>query len=82
MGTDEKSHVAFDNAVDEPSCRRGPSRLDLKPKTWNKVRLAVAGDVVKVAVNGQEVYKRAIEPQASYSGCSTTPIEPRHASVA
>jgi hypothetical protein len=61
-GTTEPSQTPFDNVVDEPSCRRGPSRLGLKPKAWNKVRLAVAGDVVKLALNGVEVYERSIEP--------------------
>jgi Protein of unknown function (DUF1583) len=61
-GMNERTEVTIDNAVDEPSCRRGPSVLDLKPKSWNKVRLAVAGDVVKLALNGVEVYERPIEP--------------------
>ncbi len=61
-GAYDKSKVAFDNTVDEPSSRRGPSRLPLSPKAWNKVRLAVAGDIVKVALNGTEVYERSVEP--------------------
>jgi hypothetical protein len=61
-GPHEKSGVAFDNEKDEPNCRRGPAKLPLKEKAWNKVRLSVAGDTVKVALNGTEVYERAIEP--------------------
>jgi tetratricopeptide (TPR) repeat protein len=61
-GVAEKTKTPVDNAVDEPSCRRGPAKLPLKPKAWNKVRLAVTGDVVKIALNGVEVYERAIEP--------------------
>jgi hypothetical protein len=61
-GPHETSGVPFDNATDEPACRRGPPRLPLAPKAWNKVRLAVAGDTVKVALNGTEVYERRIEP--------------------
>jgi hypothetical protein len=61
-GPHEKSQVSFDNATEEPACRRGPSRLPLSPKAWNKVRLAVTGDVVKVAPNGAEVYERPVEP--------------------
>ena len=58
----ERSGTRFDNVANEPSCRRGPSRLPLKPKSWNAVRLAVAGDVVKLTLNGEEVYERPIEP--------------------
>jgi hypothetical protein len=61
-GPHEKSGVAFDNVKDEPASRRGPAKLPLKEKAWNKVRLAVAGDTVKVSLNGTEVYERAIEP--------------------
>jgi tetratricopeptide (TPR) repeat protein len=60
-GPHEKSGVKFDNTQDEPTCRRGPAQLALKPKAWNRVRLAVAGDKVKIALNGTEVYERAIE---------------------
>jgi hypothetical protein len=48
--------------VEEPRCRRGPSQLPLKPKAWNRVRLAIAADMAKVAVNDVEVYERAVEP--------------------
>jgi Protein of unknown function (DUF1583)/Protein of unknown function (DUF1581) len=61
-GAADKSGVPFDNAADEPSCRRGPAKLPLQAKAWNKVRLAVAGDIVTVALNGTPVYERPIEP--------------------
>lgn len=61
-GAQDKSGVAFDNATDEPTCRRGPARLPLKEKAWNKVRLSVSGDTVKLALNGTEVYERVVEP--------------------
>jgi hypothetical protein len=61
-GPYDHSGVPFDNAADEPACRRGPSRLPLTAKAWNRVQLAVAGDTVKVAVNGTPVYERPIEP--------------------
>ncbi|HSQ56170.1 MAG TPA: DUF1583 domain-containing protein, partial [Gemmata sp.] len=60
-GAADKSGVAFDNAKDEPACRRGPAKLPLKEKAWNRLRLEVAGDTVKVSLNGTEVYERAIE---------------------
>jgi hypothetical protein len=60
-GPHEKSGIAFDNAKDEPNCRRGPAKLPLNEKAWNKVRLAVVGDTVKLSLNGTEVYERPIE---------------------
>jgi Domain of unknown function (DUF1583_N)/Protein of unknown function (DUF1581) len=56
-----RNPLPVDNATDEPANRRGPSRLPLQPRAWNKVRVAVAGDMVKVALNGVEVYERPIE---------------------
>jgi hypothetical protein len=50
------------NATDEPDARKGPTKLPLRTKAWNRGRLAVVGDRVKVAVNGEEVYDRAIDP--------------------
>jgi tetratricopeptide (TPR) repeat protein len=61
-GVADRSGVAIDNATVEPKCRRGPDKLPLKEKAWNHVRLTVAGDVVKLALNGTEIYERAIEP--------------------
>jgi hypothetical protein len=61
-GPHEKSGTPMDNAADEPANRRGPAKLPLKEKAWNKVRITVAGDTVKLALNGTDVYERAIEP--------------------
>ena len=61
-GRHERSGLAFDNAVEEPECRRGPAKLPLHAKQWNKVRLAVAGDIVKIFLNGSLIYERPIEP--------------------
>jgi hypothetical protein len=61
-GRSETSKVPFDNVQAEPACCRGPSQIPLKPRAWNKVRLAVAGDVVRIALNGTEIYERTIEP--------------------
>jgi hypothetical protein len=57
----DKSGRTIDNAVDEPTCRRGPSQPPLKPKDWNHVRLAVVGDTVKLSLNGTQIYERPIE---------------------
>jgi hypothetical protein len=51
-----------DNAVDEPSCRRGPQPLPLKPGDWNVLHLSIAGDVVDIELNGVEIYRRPLEP--------------------
>lgn len=61
-GPHGKSQVPVDNVSDEPTCRRGPSQLPLTPRAWNRVRLEVAGDVVKLALNGVAIYERSIEP--------------------
>ena len=60
-GHSDRSGVPFDNAKDEPACRIGPSKLPLKEKAWNRVRLSVIGDKVRIALNGVDVYKRPIE---------------------
>ena len=36
--------------------------MPLKEKAWNKVRVSVVGDTVKVVLNGEDVYERSIEP--------------------
>jgi hypothetical protein len=61
-GAADKSGVPIDNLADEPACRRGPAKLSLTAKAWNKVRLAVAGDTVTVSLNGTPIYERSIEP--------------------
>ena len=59
--------VEFALESDDPTVRstvsevKAPVQL-VVPKSWNKVRLAVVGDRVKLALNGTEVYERAIEP--------------------
>ncbi len=58
----DRSGLAPDNTVDEPQCRRGPARLPLQPDAWNRLRLTVAGDTVRLTLNGQLVYERPIEP--------------------
>jgi tetratricopeptide (TPR) repeat protein len=57
----ERSGLAPDNEAVEKDNRRGPDRLPLKAKEWNKVKLAVAGDRVKLTLNGVEVYERPLE---------------------
>ena len=61
-GPHERSGVPLDNVTDEPKNRRGPSSLQLKPHAWNKARLEVIGDTVRLSVNDALVYERPIEP--------------------
>ena len=61
-GGRDLSGLAADNAVIEPSNRRGPAALPLQAGEWNNVRLAVEGPKVKVELNGQAVYERMLEP--------------------
>jgi hypothetical protein len=51
-----------DNVTDEPANRRGPSKLAIKPHAWNRMKLAVVGDTVKLWLNGELIYERPIEP--------------------
>ena len=60
-GMADKSKLPIDNATVETANRRGPAKLPLNAKAWNKVRLAVAGDTVTVTLNGALVYEQAIE---------------------
>ncbi len=60
-GRNDKSDVPFDNAKEEPASRRGPAKLPLKAKEWNKIRLVVADDTVTLFLNNTLVYERLIE---------------------
>ncbi len=51
----------FDNVTDEPENRRGPNPLPLKPREWNRAKLSVVGDSVRISLNGELVYERPIE---------------------
>lgn len=61
-GAADQSGVPFDNAFEEKDCRRGPAKLPLNAKAWNKVRLSIAGDTVKLSLNDAPIYERPIEP--------------------
>ncbi|MBX9581424.1 MAG: DUF1583 domain-containing protein, partial [Gemmataceae bacterium] len=61
-GAQDRAGASPTNEAVEQEHRRGPSKLPLKPKAWNKCRLEVKGDVVVVSVNGVAVYERPIPP--------------------
>jgi tetratricopeptide (TPR) repeat protein len=53
------------NVADEPTNRRGPGALPLRPKAWNAVQVRLEGDTAVLALNGVEVYRRPLEPDNS-----------------
>ena len=58
----DTSGLATNHAVDEPSSRRGPAPLPLKPGEWNAIKLAVVGRSVEIELNGVKVFERDLEP--------------------
>ncbi|MEW4527222.1 DUF1583 domain-containing protein [Maioricimonas sp. JC845] len=60
-GRYDTTGVSPDNVVDEPQHRRGPSRLPLKESDWNRLRMTIEGDVVRLELNGDLVYERPLE---------------------
>ncbi len=61
-GNHDRTGLGPGNLVAEPENRRGPARLPLRPKAWNTLRLALKGDRVTLALNGEEIYARTLEP--------------------
>jgi hypothetical protein len=61
-GIHDRTGLHPDNVATEPKNRRGPAKLPLKPKAWNHVKLALAGDTVSLHLNGVEIYQRGLEP--------------------
>jgi hypothetical protein len=60
-GAYERTGLAPDNRTAEPEHRRGPARLPLQERAWNRLKLALAGEVVTLWLNGVEVYCRPLE---------------------
>jgi hypothetical protein len=60
-GYQEKSNLSSTNDRVEPQCKRGPDKLPLKEKAWNKLRFQIVGNTVKLSLNGTEIYERPIE---------------------
>src|SRR5262249_54345852 len=61
-GASDESGLDPANAADEPAGRRGPGKVPLKPKEWNRVKLALAGNQMTVWLNGVEVFERDLGP--------------------
>jgi hypothetical protein len=49
------------NAVDDPSCRRGPDRLPLKTGEWNRLALRATRDGITIILNDVEIFARKVE---------------------
>ena len=56
------SGLPASNAVDEPSSRRGPNPLPLKPGDWNKLKMSLVGRSVELELNGAKILERDLEP--------------------
>ncbi len=61
-GIHDRSGLDPGNASAEPACRRGPASPPLRPGEWNRVALAIRGDVATITLNGTLIYERPIEP--------------------
>jgi len=57
-GPFDRTGLASDNDTVEPACRCGPAQLPLKTDDWNRVRLAVNGDMVRLMLNDELIYER------------------------
>ena len=57
----DRSELASDNVAIHPEYRRGPETLPLINGDWNQVRLDVAGDQLRLSLNGELVYERPID---------------------
>ncbi len=60
-GLNDRTALTRDNGTSEPKNRRGPARLPLQPRAWNRLKLTLKGDTVTLDLNGQEIYQRALE---------------------
>ena len=61
-GPYERNGLAAGNAREEPENRRGPASIPFKPNAWNNLVLSLAGDRVRLDLNGQAIYERSLEP--------------------
>ncbi len=61
-GSSDLSGLAADNVADEPENRRGPKSLPLKPGQWNAVKITLDQSKLTIALEGQPIYERNLEP--------------------
>lgn len=60
-GIHDRTDLDPANVFDESENRRGPNQLPLEVDAWNRISLKVAGDLVHLSLNDQEIYERKIE---------------------
>ena len=58
----DPSGLDADNAVDDPSSRRGPGPIPLKPDAWNVAKLSMSKGAVAIELNGAVVLERPVAP--------------------
>ncbi len=61
-GRFERTGIDPGNIADDPAQRKGPPKLPLKEKGWNRVELTTRGDTLSLRLNGELVHERPIEP--------------------
>lgn len=49
------------NAIYESGGQRGPAKLSLIQDAWNRLRLEVVGDLVRLSLNDELIYERRLE---------------------
>lgn len=64
-GTNDWTGLEPDNASLEPLNRRGPRPLPMKDGQWNKVRIEMTGEDIVVKLNGQTIYERPRDSNAT-----------------
>ena len=60
-GIFQRELLSPDNRTDELHNSRGPAMMPLKSDAWNGVRISVSGDVLRLTLNGTDVFERQIE---------------------
>lgn len=61
-GPYDRTGLSVANTEVEEEHRRGPATLPLKVDDWNRMQVAVDGDVVTLTLNGEQIYERPLEP--------------------
>ncbi len=61
-GIDDRTGLDPLNLFDEPENRRGPETLPLRQNDWNRIRLSLTGDTVRLSLNDKIVYRCELEP--------------------
>jgi Tol biopolymer transport system component len=60
-GRFERTDAGPAESVEIPRHRRGPAKLPLRPKDWNRVSLQLQGDMLALLLNDVVVYERPLE---------------------